>query len=364
MLVKNVVASMAPKVATQEKTAQEQKAGDFRSVLDAAAAGEAKASEETVQPDAAGQADVAPKAESSDSDCSGCRKEKGADPIVGTAESSEASATKSGGYAIFFSWYVRVADDVGKVESPAVRLFHDVAERISDVFLNGSGWRGNPVQALLAGTESVVRNDAGQVGSYLGSLLESAKSGLQSLVQSLNNGPFWPGSTSSSSASRSAFSSVADTAFDTSYMTNIALAKLQYGGRSGNGISGNLSGLGSLSGLGGSVSSIVSELMSGSGLTPGSSMTKPLPRNVMGGQIVMISNKKETASSETSPDIGTDEAARRFLEAFKVFVASMKREESQKLAAETETKTDAESDAAKDGAPEEAQDAPADTITA
>ena len=358
MLVKNVVASIAPKVATQEKTEQEQKAGDFRSVLDAAAAGEAKTSEETVRPDAAGQADAAPTAESSDSDCSGCRKEKGADSIVGATKSSEASVTNNGEYAIYFSWYVRVADDVGKVESPAVRLFHDVAERISDVFLNGSGWRGNPVQALLAGTESVVRNDAGQVGSYLGSLLESAKNGLQSLVQSLNNGPFWPGSTSSSSASRSAFASMADTAFDTSYMTNIALAKLQYGGRSGNGIGGNLSGLGS------SASSIVSELMSGFGLSLGSSMAKPLPRNAQGGQIVMISNERDAATSEASADIGTDEAARRFLEAFNVFVESIKREASQKLVAATETEKDAESDATKDSAPEETQDAVPNTITA
>ncbi len=362
MLVKNVVASITPKAAAQEKTAQEQAAGDFRSVLDAAAAGEAKASEETAQSDAAGQADAAPSAESFDSDCSGCRKEKGADSIVGATESPEASVSNSGGYAIYFSWYVRVSDDVEKVESPAVRLFHDVAERISDVFLNGSGWRGNPVQALLAGTESVVRNDAGQVGSYLGSLLESAKSGLQSLVQSLNNGPFWPGSTSSTS--RSAFSGVADTAFDTSYMTNIALAKLQYGSRSGNGIGGNLSGLGSLSGLGGSASSIISELMSGSGLSLDSSTTKPLPRNGLGGQIVMISNERDTASSETSSDIGTDEAARRFLEAFKVFVESMKRDESQKLVAETETEKDAENDATNDDAPEETQDPATDTITA
>jgi len=363
MLVKNVVASITPKVAAPEKTAQEQKAGDFSSVLDAAAAGEAKAPEEVVQPDAAGRVGVAQTAGPSDTDCSGCRKDDSADDsIVDASESSEDSELNNGGYAIYFSWYVRVADDVGKVESPAVQLFHDVAERISNVFLNGNGWRGNPVQALLAGTESVVRNDAGQVGSYLGSLLESAKSGLQSLVQSLNNGPFWPGSTSSSS--RSAFSSVADTAFDTSYMTNIALAKLQYGSRSGSGIGGNLSGLGSLSGLGGSASSIVSELMSGSGLSLGSSTANPLPRNRLGGQIVMISNDRDTASSETPSNIGTDEAARRFLEAFKVFVESLKREESQKPVAEAETEKDAESDATKDGAPEEARDAAANTITA
>lgn len=359
MLVKNVVASISPKVAAQEKTAQEQTAGDFSSVLDAAAAGEAKAPEEVVQPDAAGRVGVAQTAGSSDTDCSGCRKGESADDsIVDASESSETSELNNGGYAIYFSWYVRVAGDVGKVEAPAVQLFHDVAERISNVFLNGNGWRGNPVQALLAGTESVVRNDAGQVGSYLGSLLESAKNGLQSLVQSLNNGPFWPGSTSSSSASRSAFSSMADTAFDTSYMTNIALAKLQYGGRSGNGIGGNLSGLGS------SASSIVSELMSGSGLSLGSSMAKPLPRNAQGGQIVMISNERDAATSEASADIGTDEAARRFLEAFKVLVESLKREESQKLATETETEKGAESDATKGGAPEEARDAAADTITA
>lgn len=346
MLVKNVVATIAPKVASQEITAREQTAGDFRSVFDAAAAGETKASDETVRPDAAGQTDTTPTAESSDSDCSGCRKEKGADSIVGTAASSETSVSNSGGYSIYFSWYVRVAGDVGTAESPAVQLFHDVAERISDVFLNGCGWRGNPVQALLTGTESVVRNDAGRVGSFLGSLLESAKSGLQSLAQSLNNGPFWPGSTSSSSGS--AFSSVADTAFDTSYMANIALAKLQYGSISGSGISGHPYGLGSLNGLG----------------SLASSMAKPLPNNALGGQIVMISTDGETASSETSSDIGTDEAVRRFLEAFKMFVESMKREESQKPVAETETGKDAENDATKDGAPEEAQDAATDTITA
>lgn len=357
MLVKNVVASITPKAAVREKTAQEQPAGDFGSVLDVAAADEAKASEETVQPDAAGQTGAAPAADSSGTDCSGCQKSEGTDGlVVGTSESSETSELNSGGYTMFYSWYVRVADDVGKIESPAVSLFHDVAERISNVFLNGNGWRGNPIQALLTGTESVVRNDAGQVGSYLGSLLESAKSGLQSLVQSLNNGPLWPGSTSSTS--RSAFSSVANTAFDTSYMTNIALAKLQYGSRSGNGISGNLSG------LGGSASSVVSELMSGSDLNLGSSMVKPLPRNGMGGQIVMILNDGDTASSEASSHIGMDEAARRFLEAFKVFVESMRREESQKLVAETETEKDAENDATKDGAPEEAQETVANTITA
>lgn len=351
MLVRNVVASITPKVAAQEKPAQEQAAGDFGSILD------------TAQPDAAGQAEAAPAAGSSDTDCSGCQKDEDADDsIIGAGESSETSELNNGGYAIFYSWYVRVADDVGKIESPAVSLFHDVAERISNVFLNGNGWRGNPVQALLTGTEAVVRNDAGQVGSYLGSLLESAKSGLQSLVQSLNNGPFWPGS--SSSRTPSAFSSVADTAFDTSYMTDIALAKLQYGSRSGSGIGGNLSGLGSLSGLGGSAASVISELMSGSNLGSGISTARPLPRNELGGQIVLISSKGNTASSEASSGISTDEAARRFLEAFKVFVESMKREESQKLVAETEAEKDAEKDATTDGAADEVPDTAQDTISA
>lgn len=317
MLVKNVVASITPKVTAQEKATQETPAGDFRSVLSTAADAEVQASEETVQPDAAGQAEATRAAESTDNSCSYCKAKMGVDENVsGITSSSEASDSQTGGYAIYYSWYVRVAGDVGKVESPALQLFHDVAERISSVFLKNDGWSGNPVQALLTGTESVVQRGSGQVGSYLGSLLNATNSGLQSLIQTLNGGMLWPGSSpSSSSSSGSSSSSLASTAFDTSYLTDITLAKLQYGNQSSS--------------------------------SSGASTARPLPRNRMGGQLVMISDQSEKTSSTP----GGSEAARLFLEAFRTFVESLKRDEAQK----TESKTEAD---------DEAVQAAADTIKA
>lgn len=337
MIVTNVVASITPKVTAQNISTQEQPAGDFGSVLSAAADKEAKVSEKTVQPDAVVQSEASRAAETSDDSCSCCPEDKGVEvPVSESGMSSEVSASHSGGYAIYFSWYVRVADDVGKVESPAVQLFHDVAEKISDVFLKNDGWSGNPIQALLTGTESVVQKDSAQVGSYLGSLLKATTTGLQSLVQTLNNGILWPGSSSSSSSSSamSSNSSLISTAFDTSYLTDIALAKLQYGNSSSSSIGNSLN------------------------IEP--STAKPLPRNTLGGQIVMVSSEGATVSSnasstelkKVSSDASSKNAARLFLEAFKTFIESLKRNEAEK----NESKTGTERETAQAAGTEESQE--------
>lgn len=328
MIVKKVVASITPIIAAWNKSMQEQPGDDFSSVLSAAADEVVQETEETAQPDAVAQNDASQAADSVNKSCSSCNGREGGElKITKTGISSEASDSNNGAYAITFSWYARIAGDVGKVEPQALKLFHDVAERITKVFLDNKGWSGNPIQSLLNGTESALQSGTGQVRSYVGSLLNATNNGLQSLVQMLNG---------SSSSSSSSSSSLADTAFDTSYLTDIALAKLQYGNSASGSLGKSLSGS---NGLGSSSSSIVSELTA-----------KPLPRNRLGGQIVMVSSSSVTASSgATSGSSGNDssnvssaEAARRFLEAFKVFVESLKEDLTEESKSDGESDSDAE----------------------
>ncbi|HNW34613.1 MAG TPA: hypothetical protein PKM25_06760 [Candidatus Ozemobacteraceae bacterium] len=319
MLVNNVVASITPDPVESKNTATASSSGDFTSVLKTAADQKTRASGEIVQSDATEQSDS-----------------------VKTGTTSEASDSKSGVYAMTFSWYMRVADDVKKAEPPALKLFHDVAERISNVFLKNGGWSGNPIQSLLNGTESVlqsnvgsaVQSGSGQIGSWLGSLLQSANSGLQSLSSMLNAQTSWPGLDASSLSGTTA--SGITSGFGVSSMADLALVKLQYG----NGLTGSLGT--SLPSSGTSVSS------SSSGLSSGTATARPLPRNRLGGQIVMIStggvssaSTKADGSAATSSasSSGSEDAARRFLEAFMVFVESLKKD------LDTETKSAANADA-------------------
>jgi len=304
MFVNNVVASITPDVADATSTKTVSPAGDFGSVLKTAADQETSACGETVPSDAAEQSDS-----------------------VKTDSASETSDSNSGAYAMTFSWYMRIADDVGKAEPPALRLFHDVAERISNVFLDSGGWSGNPIPSLLNGTESAIQSGSGQVESWMGSLLQASNSGLQSLTSALNARTSWPGFASTSLSGTSSGS--AGSGFGLSSLADLALVKLQYGN-------------GFTSGLGTSLSSSDTSVSGSSGLSSGTVFERPLPRNRLGGQIIMVSAGGATSAStmagssgKTSSTlaVGSEDAARRFLEAFKVFVESFKKD------LETETKS-------------------------
>ncbi|HEY9071070.1 MAG TPA: hypothetical protein VIV61_12500 [Candidatus Ozemobacteraceae bacterium] len=344
MLVNNVVASITPDVAEPKKETAAPATGDFGAVLQAAADDTTKTAAASAEPDAAGQTDATASA-GAEARGSSHGHHVHRHPRIDVRPVSAGSAggvpeTGNGEYAVSFSWYMRLSGDVERVEPSALSLFHDVARKVTDVFLGDEGWSGNPVHALLTGTETSVEAGQGKVQPYLESLLSAAESGIRSLADALNGSEAVSGlgtllKTGSDEALSGLESLLTSRSKSTAFggvgaLADLALVKLRYGtgltggmNDSGTSAAGGLSGLTSLSGF--------------PGLGSTSSSGRPLPRNRLGERIVMVSANGSAVSPESSSAAGTatadgitsKEAARRFLEAFKVFVESLKKDMKQ-----------------------------------
>ncbi|HOY66058.1 MAG TPA: hypothetical protein PLP29_04165 [Candidatus Ozemobacteraceae bacterium] len=347
MIVNNVVASITPDVAEPKKETAAPATGEFGAVLQAAADDTTKTAAAAAGPDAAGQSDSPASAGAEPRGCSHCHHVHRHPRIdvrpVSAGSTGGVPETGNGEYAVSFSWYMRLSGDVERVEPSALRLFHDVARKVTDVFLGNEGWSGNPVHALLTGTETSVEAGQGKVQPYLESLLSAAESGIRSLTDALNGRDAVSGlgtllKTGSNDALSGLESLLSSSSKSTAFggigaFADLALVKLKYG----SGLTGgtNDSGASSADGLSGLTS--LTSLSGFPGLGSTSASGRPLPRNRLGERIVMVSGNGAAVSSGNAAGDGaagvdgvtSNEAARRFLEAFKVFVESLKKDMKQ-----------------------------------
>ncbi|RCK81381.1 MAG: hypothetical protein OZSIB_2250 [Candidatus Ozemobacter sibiricus] len=90
-----------------------------------------------------------------------------------------------GQYGWQFSFFARVAGDLGEWGRPMQAAFYETGRAVADTFARQVGWSGDPVGAFLQGTQQIMPQGPAATGSFFDSLRRRAAQGLESLSSSL-----------------------------------------------------------------------------------------------------------------------------------------------------------------------------------